>query len=211
MGCEPKGVCQDCSGRGYVRYRSGGYVRYVPCQRCQQDKPGKAVFTLEEAQAAGDEWGFNCGPGALCAVLGMRPTELRPHLLDFEQKRYTNPALMFAVLDGLGVRYRRHYRGDSPPPSGLNPYPRFGLVRVQWAGRWTDPGVPMRVRYRKTHWIAARGDSAGREIFDVNAMCVGGWISWAEWSEKLVPWLMRECVPGGDGRWWPTHGISIES
>ena len=37
--------------------------------------PGLHVmrFGLEEAQAASDEWGFNCGPGALCAVLGKTP------------------------------------------------------------------------------------------------------------------------------------------
>jgi hypothetical protein len=160
-------------------------------------------FTLDDAQRAGDEWRFNCGPAALCAVLDMTPDEIRPHLLDFERKGYTNPTLMFDVLKNLGVNYRLTYRGDN-----LHPAPRitFGLMRVQWAGPWTRPCVPMRARYRETHWVAATGDA----VFDVNAMCVGGWIPWEEWSFQLVPWLIRECCPKGDGNWWPTHVLEIE-
>lgn len=165
-------------------------------------------FTVADAQKASDDWRFNCGPGALCAVLNMTPDELRPHMLDFEQKGYTNPTLMLGVLDKLGVRYRQIYRGDGPAPEHT-PYPRFGLVRVQWAGPWTKPGVPMRARYRQTHWVATRGEPSAREVFDVNAVCVGGWISWREWSLSLVPWLIRECCPKGSGGWWPTHGLEI--
>lgn len=53
--------------------------------------PPPLRFGVDEAQAASDEWGFNCGPAALCAVLGLTPAELRPHLGDFERKRYTKP------------------------------------------------------------------------------------------------------------------------
>lgn len=41
-------------------------------------------FTEDDAQAAWEAWRFNCGPGALCAITGMTPAELRPHLGDFE-------------------------------------------------------------------------------------------------------------------------------
>ena len=58
-------------------------------------------FTFADGQKAWEEWGFNCGPGALCAAL--TPEQLRPHLLDFESKRYTNPTLMEDVLNGMGV------------------------------------------------------------------------------------------------------------
>jgi hypothetical protein len=169
------------------------------------------LFTEAEANAAADEWNFNCGPAALCAVLDMTPAQLRPHLIDFEQKGYTNPSLMFAVLNNLKIEFRKSYRSDLPPDTRLNPYPLFGLVRIQWGGPWTKPGVPMRVRYRQTHWVACRrGNSKPEiEIFAVNAMCRGGWLSFYEWSTKLIPWLIRECVPKGDGTWWPTHGIAI--
>ena len=81
----------------------------------------------------------------------------------------------------------------------------LGLVRIQWGGRWTNPGVPMRVRYRHTHWVAV----GNGEVFDINAICVGGWMPWDEWQDELVPWLMREGVPGHNGTWWPTHALEV--
>lgn len=171
-------------------------------------------FTIEEAQAAGDAWRFNCGPAALCAILGKKPEEIRPHLLDFEAKGYTNPSLMACILHDLGVDFRRVYEGVHPP--NIARYPDFGLVRVQWGGPWTKDGVPMRARYRHTHWIATRRigeespDGQGREVFDVNAMSIGGWLPWIEWESQLVPWLLKQVEPKGNGDWWPTHCWEIE-
>lgn len=160
-------------------------------------------FTLDDAEAAGKAWGFNCGPGALCAVLGLTPTELRSDMLDFERKGYTNPTLMAEVLSRFGVSHRQTYRRDT---GGAKCELAFGLMRVQWAGPWTKPGVPMAARYRQTHWVAVAGD----EVFDINAMCVGGWIGRTEWETKLVPWLIREACPKGSGEWWPTHGWELD-
>jgi hypothetical protein len=109
-------------------------------------------FDIDDAQAAVDEWGFNCGPGALCAVLNKTPSELRPHLGDFEQKGYTNPSLMASILRNLNVRFTRHFecRDDASPDNAkdFDFYPRFGLIRIQWAGPWTKGGgtVPQRLR-----------------------------------------------------------------
>src|SRR3546814_15629111 len=61
-------------------------------------------FTAVEAAAAYDAWGCNCGPAAIAAVIGLTLDELRPELGDFEVKRYTNPTLMWEVLDRLGDR-----------------------------------------------------------------------------------------------------------
>ena len=44
------------------------------------------IWTCEEADAMADEWGFNCGPAAICAVTGLSPEQLRPNLVDFESK-----------------------------------------------------------------------------------------------------------------------------
>lgn len=167
----------------------------------------KAVrFGLEEAQAAVDEWGFNCGPGALCAILDMTPAEIRPHLGDFERKRYTNPTLMRQILDGLHVVYQ----WEVVPVRYLNVWPENSLIRVQWSGPWTGPAVPMQARYRHTHWIGCRyNGSAAVDIFDVNAMCCGGWIPLTEWRDQLVPWLLKECEPRANGRWWQTHIVRV--
>lgn len=167
-------------------------------------KPLPVRFDQDEAERASDEWGFNCGPSALCAVLNMRPEEIRLHMLDFESKGYTNPTLMFDVLKSLHITHYHVYRSDRP--DGLIPSVPLGLVRVQWGGRWTNPGVPMRARYRETHWAAL----CGGYVFDVNAMCVGGWMPREEWASELIPWLIKECVPKGDGTCWPTHVIAID-
>lgn len=160
-------------------------------------------FTVEDANNCG--WCFNCGPGALCAVLNLTPDEVRPLMGDFESKGYTNPTLMLDVLNRAGAKYRQVYRSDDP--KGRIPKIQHGLMRVQWGGPWTKPGVPMRVRYRHTHWVALRNDNA--EVFDVNATCVGGWMKATEWEWQLIPWLIKECVPKGDGTWWPTHALEV--
>ena len=166
--------------------------------------PKPARFTRDDAQAAYDAWRFNCGPGALCAVLDKTPDEIRPHLIDFEGKGYTNPTLMLDILRGLRVPFRQTYRGDGQ--ASMYVRPALGLMRVQWAGPWTQPGVPMAARYRQTHWIGL----ADGHAFDVNCMDAGGWVSWEEWSGHVAPWLIKECCPKGNGEWWPTHILEIK-
>lgn len=165
------------------------------------------IRMTEENVDAAAEWRFNCGPAALCAVLGKTPEEIRPDLLDFEDKGYTNPTLMLGILKGLRVPHRIAWRERDP---ALSPSPSFGLVRVQWGGPWTEPGVPERVRYRHSHWIAARKSDRGpgTVIFDINALAQG-WILSTVWSDELVPWLLKQCEPKANGKWWPTHLIEI--
>lgn len=160
-------------------------------------------FTVEDANNCG--WCFNCGPGALAAILNLTPAELRPLMGDFERKGYANPTLMWDILNRSGAIWRKVYRSDEPG----KPLPPLthGLIRIQWSGPWTRPGVPTAARYRQTHWIAARARS--EEIFDVNATCSGGWIARHEWESALVPWLLRACCPKADGGWWPTHAVEV--
>jgi hypothetical protein len=163
----------------------------------------KPLFTLADAERAHDEWGANCGPAAIAAVLDLTLEEIRPWLGDFENKRYTNPTLMWSILDSLSVSWRRL----SAP---LN-WPRHGLVRIQWHGPWTAPGVSPRAAYRHTHWVGAarRGDEIG--VFDVNALNNGsGWCSIADWSAHIVPFILSECVPRADGRWSMTHVVEVQ-
>lgn len=163
-------------------------------------------FTGDDTQAAWEAWRFNCGPGALCAITGLTPAELRPHMGDFEAKGYTNPTLMASILKGLGIPFERIFEATGAPrkPWCDGNLPEFGLMRVQWGGPWTRPGVPMAARYRHTHWVAVDREHP-TQVFDVNAAHFGGWLSWAEWSTQLVPWLIKECAPKADGEWWPTH------
>src|SRR5689334_19662643 len=81
-------------------------------------------ITLEEAERAHAEWGCNCGPAALAAIMGISLDQVRPHMGDFERKGYTNPTLMFAALDSVGARWKNNgQRCD---------WPIYGLCRIQW-------------------------------------------------------------------------------
>lgn len=191
----------------------------------------RLLFTIDDAQRAGDEWGFNCGPAAICAVLGKTPDEVRPHLGDFERpnKRFTNPTLMDDTLFRLGVKvYGRTVRHVAMRAAEAEirtapilSWPRLGLVRIQWEGPWTEPGVPIAARYRHTHWLGARiidpayqwersrNGSTPVEIFDVNCMSVGGWVSLDTWSAQVVPWLLKEVEPKAWGTWHQTHVLEL--
>lgn len=177
-------------------------------------------FTEADANEAFDVWGANCGPAAIAAIAGMSLQELRPHLCDFEQKRYTNPTLMWRILGRLGIKY--DYRTFLPwesERSHISPWPNFGLARVQWEGPWTAPGVPMAARYRHTHWVASarleeicltKGYAELQGVFDVNCMSVGGWVGLSTWTDSVVPWLLKHCEPKASGHWHITHSVEVQ-
>lgn len=161
-------------------------------------------FSVTDQERAHAEWGANCGPGAIAAIAGLTLDELRPHMGDFERKGYTNPTLMFEVLNRLGMSWRR----QRPPLT----WPEWGLARIQWHGPWTAPGVPPRVAYRHSHWVAARSRAGSVGIFDINALNNGtGWCSLRDWGETLVPWLLSEVEPKADGLWSLTHVIEVSA
>lgn len=159
-----------------------------------------------EMQAAHDEWGANCGPASIAVALGISLSEVRPHMGDFEQKRYTSPTMMWNALRSLGVRFS--YRGGHLGKVG---WPQFGLARIQWEGPWMREGVPIQARYRHTHWVAV--DAQRRpdiSIFDCNATGNGtGWCSLRDWSSTIVPWILAEAVLRADGKWHITHAVEI--
>lgn len=175
-------------------------------------------FTETEALIAGQDWGCNCGPGAIAAVCGLSLADLRPLLHDFENKYYTNPSLMWKVLKTIGVAHQITLNDpNGTRRGGKESLPAYGLARIQWDGPWTWAGVPIRVRYRHSHWIGY--SRQGREqgvlfddephVFDINAISVGGWIPYAEWADELVPWLLKQCEPEADGLWHVTHAVEI--
>ena len=164
-----------------------------------------AKFTLDDAERAYEEWGANCGPGALAAALGKTLDEVRPHLVGFEQKRYTNPTMMFGALNTLGARWSGKHQ-----PIDMLLLPAVGLIRVQWEGPWLKPGVPKAAAYGHTHWIAIGKAGDAKMIFDINCICDGGWVPWEEWSGEVAPWLIKESQPPrAYGTWHFTHVIAI--
>jgi hypothetical protein len=168
-------------------------------------------FTEEDANEAWEAYGFNCGPAAICAICGMTPEEIRSHLGDFELKRYTNPTLMWKILENLNVRIKG-IRGLADNVPKLS-WPRWGLARVQWEGPWTAPGVPIKARYRQTHWIGVNSTNPSDiGIWDVNCLNNGnGWVSLSNWESIIVPAILKACHPKADGRWHLTHTVEIEA
>lgn len=162
-------------------------------------------FTLADVERANAAWGANCGPSALAAITGLTLDEVRPHMGDFEGKGYTNPTLMFAALRSVGCRWSSFSVGAG----SRSAWPSYGLCRIQWEGPWTQPGVPMRARYRYSHWIgAAQGNGVG--VWDVNALANGtGWCALADWERVVVPMLVAT-YKRASGGWHLTHAIEVE-
>lgn len=156
-------------------------------------------FTQFELYHAASTWGANCGPGAIAAITGIKLDELRPHLADFESKGYTNPPMMWRILDNLQLVWRKTVQPRT--------WPDYGLARIQWHGPWTMKGVPTRVAYPHSHWVAAiTTDPINISIFDVN---YPNWLTVAAWASNVVPFILRECEPEADGRWSLTHTVEI--
>lgn len=160
-----------------------------------------ALINGDEADKAYEAWGCNCGPGAIAAITNMRLDDLRPLLGDFEAKRYTNPTLMWEILDRTGKKWRKIGKA----------WPTFGLARIQWDGPWTEPGVNPKAAYRQTHWVASwQHQDRGHGIFDINMTGNGtGWAAFADWEREIIPAIVQS-IPRANGKWFVTHGVEIE-
>lgn len=167
--------------------------------KAQRVRP-QPLFTYEQLIEANEAWGCNCGPSALAAIVQCTLEEAREAITGFDARHYTNPTMMKDALWSLGVGFK-----DIRPV-----WPDFGLVRIQWEGPWTRPGVPMAARYRFTHWVGtALGADGSRGIFDCNAMANGtGWCSFQDWQAVIVPHILAD-VARSYGTWHVTHCFSV--
>lgn len=156
-------------------------------------------FTYLDAERAFHDWGCNCGPAALAAICELTLDEVRPHVPGFAERRYTNAPMMMFALRSLGRRFAK----------ARAQWPRFGLVRVQWEGPWTQPGVPIAARYRYTHWIGTKLGHESRGVFDVNCMAnETGWVDYEAWCAEVAP-LLAAGYPRASGAWHVTHGLEV--
>jgi hypothetical protein len=165
------------------------------------------AFTVADAERAHDEWGANCGPGALAAIMGRTLDEVRPHMDGFEGKGYTNPTMMFDALRSIGAKWKSRTVGSECAVVG---WPRYGLARIQWEGPWTGTGVPIRARYHYTHLVGSWIGRHGVGVFDINCINNGsGWVSFAEWADVVVPFILAS-YRRASGEWHITHAIEVD-
>lgn len=172
--CLNCGVCEWCINRSITAAEDAARAELY----CPPD--------IYEAHAA---WRANCGPCAFAALLGMTAESVRPYFVGFEKRRYVNPTHMKAALDAAGLRHRTTTK-RAP----------HALWFIQWEGPWLNPGVPIGVTYRNTHWIA----SSRGLVYDVNA---GEWITRAEWEADVVPHMLA-ATPRSTG-WRVRAGIEV--
>lgn len=144
--------------------------------------------------------GSNCGPGALAAIAGCRlETALDALEPEFSQRRATTETMMITGLATLGLGWR----------CTLPALPRHGLARILWDGPWLADPTPF-AGLRHSHWIATVRTPRGTQVFDINAIGQGGWITIEEWREHLVPWLLKNYEPGASGLWSICDSFEID-
>lgn len=102
-------------------------------------------YTEADSDRAFKEWKATCGPHAIAAALGLSLDRVRPAIPNY--KGWMSPTQMTQTLLALG-RFT-NLRHPLKTPDLCN-----GINRIQWEGKWLNPGVPARVAYFHTHWVA---------------------------------------------------------
>lgn len=158
------------------------------------------LHTPPDAHEAHRQWGANCGPCAIAALLGKSLAEVRPHLDGFSRRRYMNPTHVRAALESLGQRVTRTRKGAYPAREGCC-WPQRGLAFIQFSGEWDR--APVAVQYKHTHWIATVRIDNHRQVYDVSAE---GWLSFSGWLDGVLPYL---CNDHRATDWWVRSGLEV--
>lgn len=110
-----------------------------------KEPPPQLAYTDLESTKANLEWKASCGPHSLAAALGLTLEDVKKSLKNY--RGWMNPTQMRRALDAWQVEYR--VLGNLRTQKLCT-----GINRIQWEGPWLNPGVPARVAYRYTHWVA---------------------------------------------------------
>lgn len=156
--------------------------------------PPLLAFTEADCDRHHAEWGCNCGPAALAAALGWSLGQVRPHLGDFETRRYMTTAMMINAVASSGFVAR------SVVPVG---YPLHGVCRIQLGGPWIIDGRPARWAARHTHWVAVIRRDDLTWVFDVNS----GWMPLDQW-DRLTMTRIIDTTKRAEG-WHLSNSLEI--
>ncbi len=102
-------------------------------------------FTAAESESANKAWKATCGPHSIAAALGITLEEVRPALVNY--KGWMSPTQIIQALGTLGKEFTLS--------KGLKTQELCnGINRIQWEGPWLNRGIPERVAYFHTHYVA---------------------------------------------------------
>ena len=178
-------------------------------QTASATQPIAPRFSLADADRAYDEWGANCGPGALAAIMKMTLDEVRPYLVGFDAKHYTNPTMMMGRSRAFALA-GTPTRNYSPPVERHGTGHATGCVASNGKGHGRSPAcrcAPIPLHALEGSY-AANNENVG--VFDVNCMNNGsGWCSLKNWSDVIAPHLIAQ-YKRASGGWHLTHAIEIE-
>src|SRR4029077_3207218 len=118
-----------------------------------------ALYAPPDVDQAHAEWGANCGPCAIAAILERPLADVRPLLGSFETCWHMNGGAISAALQRAGVRVGHWIKGDWPK--------RRGIAYIQICGPWDAPGVPVVAAYKHTHAVAMEVVEGERMVYDV--------------------------------------------
>lgn len=171
-------------------------------------RPPPILFTADEARAANVEWGANCGPCALAAACVVDLDVVREVMLEFEERRWTNPTMIEEALHMLvdlpgeeaGSRWFRVIMSSAASRGFPHLLPVDGIVRVQYEGNWLEPGVPAKAAYKYTHWAAVCGEWVFCTLRLENE-----WRTQETWRADIA----QHCREQGYRGWLATHHYEI--
>ncbi len=129
-------------------------------------------YTEVDSDAANAMWKASCGPHSLAAALGKTLEEIRPALTDY--KGWMSPTQMTQALVALRVPHNLKSRLKTADLCE-------GINRVQFEGKWLNPGVHPRIAYFHTHWV-----SHFKGFVLCTACLPAKWITVESWRDFLI-------------------------
>lgn len=187
----------SCGGGWWIRVRGGwkwctGDTFPGPggdaCGNCVElPEPPALQYDDASSEAAHEEWKASCGHHSIAAACGVTLDTVRGAV--GHEKGWMSPTNIGQSLQRLSVPVTL--------TQGMKTKQlREGVCRVQFEGKWLKPGVPARVAYFRTHYIAYR---AGY-VMDT-ALISWAWIDEARWR-RLINFYANESPLEG---WHITH------
>lgn len=176
-------------------------------------------FSLVDLDRALLSWPVSCGPAAFAVICGLTLDEAHVHFPGF--RGWCNPTQMRDALVSAQQQHDIRWNvvtANAKRESARPDWPSYGLACIQFDGPWMASEVPVRVRYRYTHWVGVqtlseRALASGERdlaIWDINAFaqCGSGWLEDRIWRAAIVP-LITADIKRASGGWHVTHAIEV--